>query len=54
MGSLVEELMGALGSGQVSTEAELLARYAVDQAPSWISSSPRRWSSQGLWRTCRP
>lgn len=33
MGSLVEELAGALGAGQVSIETELLARYAVDQAP---------------------
>ncbi|MET3143984.1 UNVERIFIED_ORG: glycolate oxidase [Arthrobacter sp. UYEF2] len=33
VGGLVEELVGALGAGQVSTEGELLARYAVDQAP---------------------
>ncbi|HAP88441.1 MAG TPA: FAD-binding oxidoreductase [Arthrobacter bacterium] len=33
MGSLVEELVGALGAGKVSTETALLARYAVDQAP---------------------
>jgi glycolate oxidase len=33
VGSLVEELVGALGAGKVSTETALLARYAVDQAP---------------------
>ncbi|QNE13614.1 FAD-binding oxidoreductase [Pseudarthrobacter sp. NBSH8] len=33
MGGLVEDLVGALGAGQVSTAEELLARYAVDQAP---------------------
>lgn len=33
MGSLVEELVVALGAGQVSTEEAALARYAVDQAP---------------------
>ena len=33
MGSLVEELVGALGAAQVSTDKTVLARYAVDQAP---------------------
>ena len=33
MGSLVEELVDVLGSGHVSTEEELLEKYAVDQAP---------------------
>ncbi|MET4589518.1 FAD-binding oxidoreductase [Arthrobacter sp. 754] len=33
MGSIVDELVTALGEGQVSAEPELLARYAVDQAP---------------------
>jgi glycolate oxidase len=33
VGSLVEELVVALGAGQVSTEEAALARYAVDQAP---------------------
>ncbi len=33
MGSLVEELVGALGAAQVSTDEAVLARYAVDQAP---------------------
>jgi glycolate oxidase len=30
---MVDELVTALGEGKVSTEPELLARYAVDQAP---------------------
>lgn len=33
MGSLVEELVGALGAPQVNTDETALARYAVDQAP---------------------
>ncbi|MCU1434552.1 MAG: FAD-linked oxidase [Pseudarthrobacter sp.] len=33
MGSLVEELVGALGAAQVNTDETALARYAVDQAP---------------------
>lgn len=33
MGSIVEQLVTAFGGGQVRTEPDVLAKYAVDQAP---------------------